>query len=109
MWAVHRAFVGWRLGAVASLSSRGFCPQVGYPVLTVSIELVGGLSLLLGYKARPGAIALIVFLIPATLIFHTDFSEQMQQIMFMKNLEILGGLLMVIQYGSGNIGLRPDR
>lgn len=78
-------------------------------VAAILVELGGGLSLLLGYYARTGAIALALFIIPATLIFHTDFSNQMQQIMFMKNLSILGGLLMVIQYGPGNIALRLER
>lgn len=75
----------------------------------IALELAGGLSVLLGYKARWGAIALIIFLIPATLIFHTNFADQMQTIQFMKNLAILGGLLMIIQSGSGDIALKRDR
>jgi putative oxidoreductase len=68
-------------------------------------ELLGGLSVLLGYKARWGAIALIIFLIPASLIFHTNFAERMQIIQFMKNLGLLGGLLMVYCFGSGPLSL----
>lgn len=75
----------------------------------IALELAGGLSVLLGYKARWGAIALIIFLIPATLIFHTNFADQMQTIQFMKNLAILGGLLMIVQNGSGDIALKRDR
>jgi len=71
----------------------------------IAVELAGGLSVLLGYKTRWGAIALAIFLIPATLIFHTNFADQIQTIMFMKNLAILGGLLMLIQYGPGRITL----
>ncbi len=71
----------------------------------IILELGGGLSVLLGYKARVGAIALLVFLIPTTIIFHTKFSEQLQVIMFMKNLAILGGLLMVSYFGPGPISL----
>ncbi|WP_084610665.1 DoxX family protein [Synechocystis sp. PCC 7509] len=74
-------------------------------IAAVVIEVGGGLSVLLGYKARWGAIALAIFLIPATLIFHTNFANQIQQIMFMKNLAIFGGLLMIIQYGAGRISL----
>lgn len=77
-------------------------------IAAIVIELAGGLSVLLGYKARWGAIALVIFLIPATLIFHTNFADQMQTIQFMKNLAILGGLLMIIQYGSGAIALKRD-
>ena len=75
----------------------------------IAVEILGGLSILLGIQARWGAIALALFLIPATLIFHTDFSDQIQQIMFFKNLAILGGLLMIIQYGAGNIILKLRR
>ena len=75
-------------------------------LVAVAVEVLGGLSLLLGIKPRYGAIALALFLIPATFIFHTDFSDQIQQIMFMKNLAMLGGLLMIIQHGGGNIVLR---
>lgn len=71
----------------------------------IILEIGGGLSVLLGYKARWGASALVVFLIPTTLIFHTKFSEQLQVIMFMKNLAILGGLLMVSYFGPGPISL----
>ena len=81
-------------------------PLVGLLYLaTVAVELGGGLSVLLGYKVRWGAIALAIFLIPATLIFHTNFADRIQQIMFMKNLAIFGGLLMIIQYGAGRISL----
>ena len=75
-------------------------------IAVVAVEILGGLSLLLGIKPRYGAIALALFLIPATFIFHTDFSDQIQQIMFMKNLAMLGGLLMLIQHGGGKIVLR---
>jgi uncharacterized membrane protein YphA (DoxX/SURF4 family) len=60
---------------------------------------------LLGYKTRLGAILLILFLIPTTLVFHTDFSKEMQVIAFLKNLAIIGGLLMVVYAGAGPISL----
>lgn len=78
-------------------------------VAAILIEVLGGLSVLLGYRARIGAIALTVFTIVATLIFHSNFAEQLQQIMFLKNLSIIGGLLMVIQHGPGNVALRFGR
>lgn len=74
-------------------------------ICAMILEFTGGLSVLLGYKARWGAIALIVFLIPTTIIFHTKFSEQLQMIMFMKNLGIIGGLLMVTNFGPGYISV----
>ena len=56
----------------------------------VFIELAGGLSLLLGVWSRWGATALIAFMIPTTLIFHTNFGDQNQTIHFMKNLAMMG-------------------
>jgi len=71
------------------------------------VEIVGGLSLLLGYKTRWGAILLALYLIPVTYLFH-DFwnvaeAEAMkeQMIHFFSNLAIFGGLLYVICCGAG--------
>jgi putative oxidoreductase len=79
-------------------------------VAAILFEVGGGLSVALGYKARLGAAALVVFLIPATLIFHNFWAlqgmeQQVQMIMFMKNLAILGGLLLVIGFGPGPLSL----
>ena len=71
----------------------------------VFVELAGGLSLLLGVWARWGAMALIVFMIPTTLMFHTNFGDQNQTIHFMKNLAMMGGLLYVAIYGSGRLSV----
>jgi putative oxidoreductase len=72
-------------------------------------EIAGGLSILLGYKARWGALALFLFLIPTTLIFHTEFSDRMQVIMFTKNMAIMGGLLLLTHFGPGPISLDGGR
>ena len=71
----------------------------------ILVEIAGGLSIIVGYKARFGAAALFLFLIPTTLIFHTDFGNQTQMIMFMKNLSIMGGLLFVVTYGAGPLSV----
>ena len=75
----------------------------------IVVEVLGGLSVILGLWARGGAAALILFLIPATLIFHTDFGQQTQVIMFLKNLSIMGGLLLVMAFGSGPYRIRSLR
>lgn len=74
-------------------------------VVTIIFQLLGGLSLVLGYKSQIGAILLIIFLIPATLVFHNPVRDPSQITDFMKNLGLLGGLLMVIYFGSGPISL----
>ena len=71
----------------------------------VFLEVAGGLSLLLGVWAKWGATALILFMIPTTLIFHTNFVDQNQTIHFLKNLAMMGGLLYVAIYGSGRLSV----
>jgi putative oxidoreductase len=71
----------------------------------VIVEVGGGLSVILGYWARVGAAALILFMIPTTLIFHTGFGDQNQLIHFLKNLAMTGGLLYVVAYGPGPLSL----
>jgi len=76
----------------------------------IIFEVLGGLSVLLGFKARLGAIALIIFTIPAALIFHNFWAfegmeQQTQMIMFMKNLAIIGGLLLITSFGSGPLSI----
>jgi putative oxidoreductase len=74
-------------------------------IFTIAFEILGGLALILGYKARIGGILLLIFLVPATLTFHNPIADPSQWIQFMKNLAIIGGLLMVVAYGSGPVSL----
>ncbi|MGB3692705.1 MAG: DoxX family protein [Spirulinaceae cyanobacterium] len=71
---------------------------------TIIFQLVGGLSLVLGYKVRIGAILLIIFLIPATLVFHNP-AVPGEINNFLKNLALIGGLLMTIYAGAGALSL----
>jgi putative oxidoreductase len=76
----------------------------------IVLEVVGGLFVAAGYRARLGALALIVFLIPTTLIFHdfwtfTGQAAEMQKGAFITNLALLGGLSMVAAFGSGLISV----
>jgi putative oxidoreductase len=80
--------------------------------LAVAAMLFGGLSLLLGIRARWGAVLLILFLIPAALIFHNFWTysaddphraEQMGH--FLMNFGMVGGQLMVVAFGSGTLSL----
>ena len=71
----------------------------------ILVEVLGGLSLLLGYKTKLGAMMLIAFMIPTTLLFHMKFGDQNQMIHFMKNLAMIGGLLYVAQHGAGRLSM----
>jgi putative oxidoreductase len=78
------------------------------------LELAGGIGLMLGFQTRLSALALIVFMVPVTLIMH-DFwqfegQEQTQEIInFMKNLTITGGLVFVLASGGGGWSLDARR
>jgi putative oxidoreductase len=83
-------------------------------VLTILIELGGGAAIVLGWKTRP--IALVVFLFTglATLVFHGFWAAppdqaMLQQLMFMKNVSVMGGLLMLVAYGPGDYALDDSR
>ena len=74
--------------------------------VAAGLEILGGLLILLGIQVRFGAFLLILFLIPATLLFHQFWGlespdRDLEMIMFMKNLSILGGLLLLLAFGKG--------
>ncbi len=71
----------------------------------IFLELVGSITVLSGYYARLGAFMLLIFLIPTTLIFHTNFADRMQMIQFMKNVSMFGGCLILLSAGAGRFSL----
>lgn len=70
-----------------------------------AVELLGSLSLLLGYRARMGGWLLFLFMIPTTLVFHTNFADPNQMIHFLKNVSVMGGLIYVAIYGAGGLSM----
>lgn len=83
-------------------------------VPAIAILLAGGLMLLVGWRARWAALALVVFMIPATLVFHSFWTYPEAQFVnqfhhFFKNLAIIGALLMVTGMGSGGMSLDSGR
>ena len=73
--------------------------------LVILLELGGGLALILGWKTRWAALALGGFSILAGAIFHHNFADQMQMIMFMKDLAIAGGMLLLAVHGAGELSV----
>jgi putative oxidoreductase len=71
----------------------------------IFFELVGSITVILGYFARFGTLLILIFLIPTTLIFHTNFADQMQMIQFMKNVSMFGGCLLLLASGPGRFSL----
>lgn len=74
-------------------------------VVAIIVELGGGLMIALGWKTRLAALATFLFLIPVTYYFHTNFADPMQMTMFLKNLSIMGAMLMIAAYGPGQYSL----
>lgn len=93
-------------GTAGYIASQGLpAPQV-LAFATALLEVVGGLALAVGYRARAAALLLAVFTVVASVIFHAFWAvpaEQafVQQLMFMKNLAVVGGLLFVFSAGAG--------
>lgn len=92
-------------GTVQYMASYGMPYTNFFLVGAIFFELVGSATVILGYFARFGALLLLIFLIPTTLIFHSNFADQVQMIMFMKNVSMLGGCLFILGAGAGKFSL----
>ena len=79
--------------------TMGYMQSVGLPGIllwpTIALEVLGGLAIAVGFKVRYVAFALAGFCVLSALLFHKNFADQMQMIMFMKNIAIAGGLLLL--------------
>ena len=93
-------------GTAGYMASKGV-PMVDVLLaITIVIELGGALLIIAGFKARLAAVALFLWMIPVTFIFHNFWAApadqaMIQQIMFMKNLSIMGAMLYIAAFGSG--------
>jgi putative oxidoreductase len=87
----------------------GYMESVGLPgmllPLVIALELGGGLALIAGFLTKPIAAALALFSVVSAFIFHANFGDQMQSIMFMKNIGLAGGLLLLVANGPGEISV----
>jgi putative oxidoreductase len=96
---------GWE-GTAGYMASKGLPMVPVLLALTIAIELGGGILLAVGYKARWAALAIALFLVPVTFIFHQFWGIPADQVMnqsnhFFKNVAIIGGMLMVFAFGAG--------
>ena len=73
--------------------------------LVIALEVVGGIAIVIGFKARLVALAMAGFSLLSALLFHTNFSDETQTIMLMKNIAIAGGFLMIVAHGAGAYAL----
>ena len=92
-------------GTVGYISSvHAPMPELAYWIAVI-IEVGFGFALLVGFKARFSAFGLAVFTLAAAFLFHNNFSDQIQMIMFLKNITIIGGLLLVVAHGAGGFSI----
>ncbi|HEY3439666.1 MAG TPA: DoxX family protein [Paludibaculum sp.] len=101
-------------GTAGYMASKRMVAIPFFLPMAILVEATGGLAVLTGLKARWGAMALFLFLIPVTMIFldflsAADAEKQLQTIQFMKNLAIMGGLLTVAAFGPGRFSVGAGR
>jgi putative oxidoreductase len=102
--------IGGFEGTAGYIASKGLpMPQV-LAALTIALELGGGILLIIGFKARWVALLFFLWLIPTTFIFHKFWGidaaqAQAQMINFLKNVSIMGGMLLLFAFGPGAYSL----
>jgi putative oxidoreductase len=100
-----------------SSGTAAYAASAGVPMANVLVPLsgiiatLGAISIILGFKAKMGAWLIVLFLIPVTFMMHkfwtiTDpMAMQMQMSVFMKNISMLGGALMITYFGAGPVSI----
>lgn len=101
--------------------AAGYAASQGVPLASIAVPvsgllaIIGALSILLGYRAKVGAWLIALFLVPVTFMMHKFWTvsdpmmAQVQMIMFMKNIAMLGGALLISQFGAGPLSLDARR
>lgn len=112
---IARVFLGhiFLLAGVSKISAyegtQGYMEAMGLPgallPLVILLEVGGGLAIIVGWKSKWASIALATFTLIAAAIFHNNFADQMQMILFMKNIAITGGLMLLAAHGAGAYSL----
>ena len=96
-----------KLGAYSGTAA--YMASVGVPggllPIVISLEIGGAIAIIVGWQTRVVALLLAGFTIVSALIFHTHFADQIQMIMFWKNVSIAGGLLLLVVHGAGPLSL----
>jgi len=116
---VARVFLGhiFLLAGVSKIgayeASQGYMDAMGVPggllPLVILLEVGGGLAIIAGWQTRWASIALAAFSVVAAVIFHSNFADQTEMIMFMKNISIAGGFLLLAVHGAGAYSLDNRR
>ena len=95
--------IGAYAGTVAYMSSVGV-PGALLPAV-IATEILGALAVIVGWKTRVFAFLLAGYSLLTAVIFHSNFGDQIQMIMFLKNVSIAGGFLLLMANGSGPLSI----
>ena len=116
---VARVFLGhiFLLAGISKIggyeATQGYMDAMGVPgmllPLVILLEIGGGLAIIAGFKTKWAAMALAGFSVVAAALFHNNFGDQMQMILFMKNIAIAGGLMLLVSHGAGAYSLDNRR
>lgn len=106
--AVFWIYFGYtKIGGIEGI--QGYMENFGIPGVlawpVVALELGGGILLLLGFFSRFASLLLAGFCVMSAVIFHADFGNQTQLILFAKNIAIAGGLLLIVANGPGPMAI----
>jgi putative oxidoreductase len=98
-----------KLGPEAYAGTQGYMEAMGVPgmllPLVILLEVIGGVAIIAGWQTKWSTIALAAFTLVAAAIFHNNFGDQMQMILFTKNIAIAGGLILLAVNGAGAYSL----
>lgn len=116
---VARVFLGhiFLLAGISKIGAyegtQGYMEAMGVPggllPLVILLEVVGGLAVIAGWKTKWASLALAAFSVVAAAIFHNNFADQTQMILFMKNIAIAGGFVLLAIHGDGAYSLDNRR
>ena len=98
------------VGKISAYSATaGFMASAGVPgallPVVIAVEVLGAAAIIVGWQTRIVAFLLAGFSLLSALIFHNDFADQIQMVMFLKNLSIAGGFLVLVAHGAGRFSL----
>ena len=101
-------------GTAGYIASGGLPAPMVLAVLVGLLELVGGLALVVGYRVRWVGLALALFTLAASVLFHAYWSapadqQMVAQLLFMKNLSVAGGMFLISALGAGPLSLDARR
>lgn len=108
--AISLMFLLSGIGKIFSYgATQGYMEAMGVPgmmlPIVIFVEVVFAAMVIVGYKTRIAAFLLAGFTFVSALLFHSNLGDQMQFIMFMKNISIAGGFMFLVAYGAGAFAL----